>query len=157
MWPSAASESPELSEVLDDPVEDDGDLVVGAAGERVRVFVRDLPVGRPARVADTGGRLGSVRPGGFLQLVEVSDGANVLETLVFDETEPGRVIAAVLESLEPLQQKVLRSSRAHVSNDPAHSNPLKPLAAVRIGRSSLRPALPYGCFRKNETKKREPG
>ena len=49
----------------------------------------------------------SVRPGGFLQLVEVSDGANVLETLVFDETEPGRVIAAVLESLEPLQQKVL--------------------------------------------------
>ena len=71
-------------------------------------------------------------PGGFLQLVEVSDGADVVEALVLDEAEPGRVIAAVLEPLEPLEQKLLRSPRAHVSDDPAHSKtPSRPLPVSR--------------------------
>ena len=42
----------QLAEVLDDAVQDDGDLLV-AAGERMRVLHADAPVRRPARVADS--------------------------------------------------------------------------------------------------------
>jgi len=66
--------------------------------------------------------VGAVRPRGRLQLVEVADRPDVVEAVVLDEADARRVIAAVLESLEALEQKILRSPRAHVSDDPAHSN-----------------------------------
>ena len=45
----------ELHVVLDDPVDDDVDAVVGVE-VRVGVGLGDAAVGRPARVADAGGR-----------------------------------------------------------------------------------------------------
>ena len=66
---------PQLAVVLDDPVQHDRELVVVAAGERVRVLVRNRAVGRPARVAEPGRRRRAVRAGGRLQLLEVADRA----------------------------------------------------------------------------------
>jgi propanediol dehydratase small subunit len=92
-----------LTEVLDDPVQDDRDLVLDAAGQRMGVLVGDLAVRRPARVADAGRRRRAVEFRRFLELVEVPDRSDVVETLVLDQAEPGRVVAAVLESLEALE------------------------------------------------------
>ena len=58
----------QLAEVLDDPVQDDGDLLLRAARQRMGVFVGDFPVRGPARVADAGGRPEPFRPR-LLQLI----------------------------------------------------------------------------------------
>jgi len=115
---------PQLPEVLDDPVQDDRDLVVDAAGQRVRVLVGDLPVSRPASVADSRGRIGAVEPGLGLQLIEVTDGPNVLQPAVLEQRETRRVVPAVFEPLQPLKEESLRGPRAHVSDDPAHVSSL---------------------------------
>ena len=96
----------QLAEVLDDAVQDDRHLVLDAAGQRVCVLVGDLAVRGPARVANARRGLRPVEPGRRLQLVEVADRANVLEPLVLDDGEAGRVIAPVLETFEPVEQKV---------------------------------------------------
>ena len=113
----------ELAEVLDDPVEDDRDLVLDAARERVRVLEGDLAVRRPARVADPGHRGGAVEARRRLQLVEVADRADVVEALVLEQRDAGRVIAAVLEPLETLEEQRVRLPGAHVSDDSAHLEP----------------------------------
>ena len=46
---------------------------------------------------------------------------HVVEALVLEEAEPRRVVAPVLETFEALEQKILRSPRAYVTDDPAHS------------------------------------
>ena len=51
----------QLAVVLDDAVQDDGDLALVAAGERMGVLDHDLAVGRPARVPEPVRRLGAVR------------------------------------------------------------------------------------------------
>jgi hypothetical protein len=69
----------ELAEILHDPVEHNSDLVLDAPGQRVGVLEGDLAVRGPARVADPGLRRGAVETDGGLQLVEVSDRADVVE------------------------------------------------------------------------------
>jgi hypothetical protein len=114
----------ELSEVLDDAVEDDRHLVVHAPGQRVGVLVRDLAVRRPARVADSRRGIGAVEPSLGLQLVEVPNGADVLEPSVLEQPQAGRVVASVLKPLQPLKKEILRRPSAHVSDDPAHASSL---------------------------------
>ena len=109
-----------LAVVLDDPVEDDRELTVVAGGERVSVLLGDAAVRRPARVADAGRRDGSEPLGRDLQVLEVADGADVREPVVLEQRDAGRVVAAVLEPLEPAQEERLRGARADVSDDPAH-------------------------------------
>ena len=86
----------------------------------MRVLGRDAAVGRPARVAEPrrGGR-GAVA-GRELQVLEVADGARVLEPVVLEQGDPGRVVAAVLEALEAVEQQVLALTRPYVSDDSAH-------------------------------------
>jgi hypothetical protein len=69
----------ELAEVLHDPVEDDRNLVLDAAGQRMRVLEGDLAVRGPACVADPGRRRRPVEADGRLQLVEVPDGPDVVK------------------------------------------------------------------------------
>ena len=109
-----------LAVVLDDAVQDDREPTVVAGGERVSVLLRDGAVRRPARVAEAGRRDRSEPLGRELQVLEVADGAEVRKPVVLEQREAGRVIAAVLEPLEPAQEKRLRGPRADVSDDPAH-------------------------------------
>ena len=110
----------ELPEVLDDPVVDHRDLA-GAVLVRVGVQVVRPAVGRPARVgqADRGmrgpigdGRLEVDQLAGTLLDEEVAG--------VVDEGDPGRVVAAVLEALETLDQDRARFARTGVADDAAH-------------------------------------
>src|SRR5919109_3044255 len=114
---------PELAVVLDDPVQHDRQLTVLAGGQRVRVALGHRAVRRPARVAETGRRLRAVRRRGGLEELEVPDGADIVEAVVFQERDAGGVVAAVLESLEAVDQEWLRCSRPDVSDDSAHGGP----------------------------------
>jgi hypothetical protein len=112
-----------LAVVLDDPVEHDRHLAVVAGGERMCVLLGDAAVRRPAGVAEAGRRGGDVRLRSVLQELEVPDRADVLESPLFEECDAGRVVAAIFEAREPLQQQRPRGSTTDVSNDPAHPEP----------------------------------
>ena len=110
----------QLAEVLDDPVVDDRDLA-GAVLVGMGVEVVRPAVGRPARVgeADRGVR----RPVGDRRL-EVGQLAGPLldeqVARVVDEGDAGRVVAAVLEALEPFDQDRARLPGPGVADDAAH-------------------------------------
>jgi hypothetical protein len=109
----------DLAEVLDDPVEHDCDLAAAAASERVRVLLGDATVCRPARMAEPGRRVRVVRSGGRLQELEIPDGTDVVEPVGLEQCEPGRVVTAVLEPLEPVDEELLTGPAPDVSDDPA--------------------------------------
>jgi hypothetical protein len=115
----------ELAVVLDDPVEDDGDLALLAAGQRVRVLLGDPAVRRPAGVAETHGRIRPVQRGRGLQVREVADGADVVQLVVLTEHQAGGVVAAVLEPLEPLEEERLAGPGPDVTDDSAHLDLLR--------------------------------
>ena len=97
----------QLPVVLDDPVQDDRQLRAVAAGQRVRVRLRDAAVGRPAGMAEPVGRLRAVRASRLLQVLEIADGADVLEPAGFAQRDPGGVVAAIFEPFQALQQQLL--------------------------------------------------
>ena len=112
---------PQLAEVLDDPVVDDGDLaravLVGMGVQVVRA-----PMGGPARVRqpDRGMR----RPVGDGRL-EVRELAGTLldeqVARVVDQSDARRVVAAVFEPFEPFDQDRARLTGTGVSDDATHS------------------------------------
>ena len=112
--------------VLDDAVEHDGEAVV-AARERVRVGLGRPAVGGPARVADAGRRGRAVRARDLLEHAQVADRADDLELVAVDQRDAGRVIAAVLETLESADQKGLAETPSGIADDAAHSR-LLPVA-----------------------------
>ena len=119
--PVVLEAGPQLAEVLDDAVEDDGQLGVVAACQRMRVRLRDGAVRRPARVPESGDRgRGVVAGGALLQLGQGADGAGVLERAVGEQRDPRRVVAPIFEALQPGQQQVLARPPADVPDDPAH-------------------------------------
>ena len=105
--------------VVDDPVVHDGDVTLGV-DVRVRVDVVGRAVGRPPGVADADlaaeplGQLGLQVPDppGLLHDLEALAGA--------EHGEARRVVAAVLEPAEPLQQQRRCLLAADVPDDPAH-------------------------------------
>jgi hypothetical protein len=113
----------ELAEVLDDAVQHHGDTAVVTARERMRVLLVDGAVRRPTRVAETVVRGRVIRAGGGFEVAQVADRTDVVEPAVLAQRDPGRVVAAVLEPLEPTQQQVLRRPATDVSDDPAHPKP----------------------------------
>ena len=110
----------ELAVVLDDPVQDDREVAFVAARQRVRVVLVHAAVGRPAGVPDAGRRQRAVRAGRFLEVREVPDRADVLEPVVLEKRDAGRVVAAELEALETRDQQVFRGATTDVPDDPAH-------------------------------------
>jgi hypothetical protein len=71
--------------------------------------------GRGRRVEQVGDRA---------QLGEIADGANQLDVLLpVDERQSRRVIAAILESLEPGEQERFARPVADVADDAADRNP----------------------------------
>ena len=131
----------ELAVVLNDAVQDDGELVVVTAGQRMRVCLRDGAVRRPARVSETRDRTGLPAAGLRLQLVERTDGAGVLEVAVGEERNTGRVVAPVLEAREAGEQERLTRPVADVPDDPAHSGLLHHVGVMHP-RNTTSPAWP---------------
>ena len=116
----------QLAEVLDDPVVDDRDRA-GAVPVRMGVEVVRPAVGRPASVgqADRGvrGPVGDRR----LEIDQLA-GPLLDEQVagVVDERDPGRIVAAVFEALEPFDEDGARLPRTGVPDDAAHG--VMPLA-----------------------------
>src|ERR1700693_4610072 len=77
-------------------------------------------VRRPARVPEAVSRRRPVRAGGFDEVLEIADRAHVVEPVVLAQRDARGVVAAVLETLQPLQQERLRLTLSDVSDDPAH-------------------------------------
>ncbi len=131
----------QLAVVLDDAVEHDRELLRILDRERMRVLLGDAAVGGPARVTEAGrGGRGAVA-GGELQVLEVADRTCVLEPVLLEEGDTGRVIAAVLEALEAVEEQVLAFTRSYVSDDPAHwrSSFVGPRLLVAWGLTSPHP------------------
>src|SRR5581483_9362850 len=110
----------ELAVVLDDAVEDDRDAVI-AAREGVRVRLADAAVRRPARVPEARRRRRAVVARGAAEEREVADRVHVLEPGSLEQRDPGRVVAAILESFQPSEQELLTGPLADVSDDSAHA------------------------------------
>ena len=124
----------ELPEVLDDPVVNDRDVaravLVGVGVQVVRPAVR-----RPAGVgqADRGVRRAIGDRGR-----EVRELAGLLldeqVAVLVDERNPGRVIPAVLEPLQPFDEDRARLAGTRVADDPAHARRVSfsaPAASIR--------------------------
>ena len=100
----------QLDVVLDDPVVHERHRA-GAVEVRVGVALRRLAVGRPAVVTDPGalavreGRRGAAEGG---HRVGAVGDAQLLDRLGVDEGDPRRVVAAVLEALEAVEQDAER-------------------------------------------------
>ena len=118
--------STQLAVVLDDPVEDDGELLDLLRCEGVGILLRHAAVGGPARVAEPGRRRRRCRAGTLPQVLEVPDRARVGEAVRLEQRDPGGVIAPVLEALEAVQQEGLAFTRPDVSDDPAHLASFRP-------------------------------
>ena len=125
----------QLGVVLDDPVEDDVDPV-GGVEVGVRVLLGHPAVRCPASVADADRRLGiRERDGravvggggtggnGVAEEREVPHRAHGLDAPVDEQGDAGRVVAAVLEPLEPAEEQLPAGTATDVSDDPAHSLP----------------------------------
>ncbi len=110
----------ELAEVLDDPVVDDRDPA-RAVDVRMGVKVVRPAVGRPAGVGQADGRVGRAVGDRGLEVDQLA--GPLLDEHVaalVHEGDPGRVIAAVLEALQPLDEDRSRLAGTRIADDPAH-------------------------------------
>ena len=105
----------QLGEILDDAVMDDGDAV----GEmRMRVGLVGHAMRRPARVADADQPAERLAAELALQVDELAFGAPARQFAMLDGRDAGRVVAAVFEPLQRLDEQ-----RRHrrVADDPDYS------------------------------------
>ncbi len=117
--------------VFDDPVEDDVDLA-GAVSVRVGVLLGNAAVGRPASVAeaDRRGRRSDRDAAAILavdghaelgaQVREVADRAHRVDLTVREQRDARRVVAPVLELLQPLDKQITAGTVPDVADDSAH-------------------------------------
>ena len=115
--------------VLDDPVDDDVDLV-SSVEMWMGVLLVYAAMSGPACVADTDRRLldkGCRRTArrlprldGVLELGEIADRAHSLDRAVRHHRDAGRVVAAVLELREPCEQQLFSGTRADITYDSTH-------------------------------------
>jgi hypothetical protein len=90
----------------------------------MRILLRDAAVRRPARVAEARGRGRGVPARRGLQVLEIPDRARVVELVALQQRDPGRVVAAVLEALEAVEEELLALTETDVSDDPADGSGL---------------------------------
>ncbi len=105
--------------VLDDAVVDDGDAAV-LAHVRMRVLLIGRTVRRPARVRDAGRPLDRSRVQEQLQLGDLARLLHRFDARAIHDGDARRIIAAIFETLEPLEQEGRRHLGSNVSDDSAH-------------------------------------
>ena len=109
----------ELAEILDDAVVDDGELL---GRVRVGVHLVGPPVGRPAGVADADRARQRRLRELDLEVAELALGAPALEpAAVLERCDAGRIIAAVFEPLQRVDDLQRDGRLAQYSDDPTHA------------------------------------
>src|SRR5262249_20661034 len=88
-----------------------------------------------ARVTDAVTGTRPVCPGGLDEVLQVADGADVVEPAVLAKRDAGGVVAAILESAQAVQEERLRLSRSDVSDDSTHVRRNTTSSAMRRPRS----------------------
>ncbi len=112
--------APQRRVVLDDAVVHDGDARALAGLDRVRVGLDHAAVGGPAGVREPGRggmRLGADRVAQHGDLPHPARDVG----LAVDQADAGRVVAAVLQPLEPREEELLARPATHISDDSTHS------------------------------------
>ena len=142
VWPCRCSSLLQIEVVLDDAVVDDDDLA-GAVAVRVRVLLGRPAVRRPARVADAvvaGERVGA---DDLLEVRQLAGAAAQVDRAVADDRDAGRVVAAVLEPPQPVDEDGHDVLRSDVADDSAHDglSPDSFRTLLRLRRLLLDPAL----------------
>src|SRR5581483_7052428 len=122
-------------EILDDAVMDHGDAVVHV---RVGIALHRLAVRCPARVAEAGVALQRVvgEPEG--QVLELALGAAPLQMPVLDGGDAGRVVAAILEPPQRIDEVLGDRLLSQYADDAAH------VSGPRL-RARLHPMAADGC------------
>src|SRR6185295_6266200 len=122
--------------VLDDAVVHHRD----AAGDvRVGVALGGHAVRGPARMADADGAVQGVLLGQLLELSHPPARAQALQRAI-DDGHAGRVVAAVLEALEALDQDRHDVAAGYRSDDSAHRYVLRMKSAPATARAAAAPA-----------------
>jgi hypothetical protein len=111
---------PQLEVVLDDAVVNH-DQPSRAVAVRVGVFLGGPTVRRPARVSEAEAPIQRVGRDDLLQVAQLARRpANRQLALIVDQCDPGRVVAAVLQPAQPLDQHLDGILGSDVANDSAH-------------------------------------
>ena len=110
---------PELEVVLDDPVVDQRD-VAGAVGVWVRVLVGRAAVRCPARVPDASVAVERVRGQLLLERVELAGLAHHVDARAVEHGDSRRVVPAILDSTESVQDDGEGGLVADDADDAAH-------------------------------------
>ncbi len=105
--------------VLDDAVVDDDDPA-GAVAVRVRVLLGGPAVSRPSRVADAVLPLERIHRDHFLEPSELARAAPQLDRAVAHDSHAGRIVSAVLEAPQSVDEDRKDLFLADVADDPAH-------------------------------------
>ena len=105
--------------VLDDPVVDDDDAA-RAVAVRVRVLLGRAAVRRPPRVADAVLALERIAGQHLFEARQLAGAAAQLDLAVAHDRHARRVIAAIFETPQPVDQNRKNLLLADVPDDPAH-------------------------------------
>ena len=110
----------ELKIILNDAVvdHDDGPVTVSV---RVRVFFGGRAVGRPARVPDAVGAVERVQADDFFEVPQLAFGSADFEHAVSYHRQARRVVAAVLEPLQPFEDDGHHALVPDIADDSGHS------------------------------------
>src|SRR5207248_3513968 len=100
---------------------------------RVGVGVGRGTVGRPARVTDADVRLHGILRQRVLEVHDLARAAADFEAAAVEHGETGRIVPAVFETLETLDQKWCGVFLTHITDDPAHG----PVPSGSPGRDGL--------------------
>src|SRR2546423_625799 len=109
----------ELEIIFDDAVVDDDDLS-GAVAVGMGVFLGGPAVGGPAGVADAVGAVDGRFLQGFFEIAELAGGTANFELAVLNDSDTGRVIAAIFELAESFNDDRYNFFRADVADNAAH-------------------------------------
>ena len=93
--------TPQLGEILDDPVVHDGEPI---GRMRMRVVLRRPAVRRPAGVADAYRSRERLACEPLLQILQFAFGAAPRQHAVLERSDARRIIAAVFEALERIDE-----------------------------------------------------
>ncbi len=97
------------------------DEIALAVAVRVGVLFGRPAVSGPTGVADAEGAVHRVHPDRFFQVAEFALGAAYRQLFVITvDRKPGRIVAAVFQTLQPLQDNRDRTMRSDIADDAAH-------------------------------------
>ena len=93
----------------------------GAVTMRVGVFFSRASMRRPSGVADPILTVDWVRRDDLFETIEFSGAAPNLNVAVFNESNPGRIVAAIFQSFETVDQNLNNRLGPEIANNAAHA------------------------------------